>query len=94
MSAVAKAAGVLHVCDSTFATPVMTKPIELGADMTLQVRRAAGHARAQRQSGKDRQTDRQIAPGPSILFPFLSHFLSLLGRPCVRFFFVCFICGE
>lgn len=36
----AKAAGVLHVCDSTFATPVMTKPIELGADMTLQVRRA------------------------------------------------------
>eukprot|EP00903_Cladosiphon_okamuranus_P020046 g18413.t1 len=36
VSAVAKAAGVLHVCDSTFATPVMTKPIELGADMALQ----------------------------------------------------------
>lgn len=42
VSAVAKTAGVLHVCDSTFATPVMTKPIELGADMTLQVRRARG----------------------------------------------------
>eukprot|EP00752_Nemacystus_decipiens_P003070 g2845.t1 len=36
VSAVAKAAGILHVCDSTFATPIMTKPIELGADMTLQ----------------------------------------------------------
>ena len=37
MSAIAKAAGILHVCDSTFATPLMTRPIELGADMTLQV---------------------------------------------------------
>ncbi|CAN0420656.1 unnamed protein product, partial [Scytosiphon promiscuus] len=36
VSDVAKAAGILHVCDSTFATPVMTRPIELGADMTLQ----------------------------------------------------------
>ncbi|CAN0468002.1 unnamed protein product, partial [Hapterophycus canaliculatus] len=36
VSVVAKAAGVLHVCDSTFATPIMTRPIELGADMTLQ----------------------------------------------------------
>ncbi|CAM9169364.1 unnamed protein product [Pylaiella littoralis] len=36
VSKVAKDAGVPHVCDSTFATPIMTKPIELGADMTLQ----------------------------------------------------------
>mmetsp|Transcript_34807 Transcript_34807/g.42939 ORF Transcript_34807/g.42939 Transcript_34807/m.42939 type:complete len:412 (-) Transcript_34807:322-1557(-) len=26
---------ILHVCDSTFATPLMLKPLELGADMTL-----------------------------------------------------------
>lgn len=37
MSAVAKAAGIPHVCDSTFATPLMIKPLDLGADMTLQV---------------------------------------------------------
>lgn len=42
VSDVAKAAGVLHVCDSTFATPIMTRPIELGADMTLQVRIGVG----------------------------------------------------
>lgn len=36
MSAVSKAAGVLHVCDSTMATPLMVKPLQLGADMTLQ----------------------------------------------------------
>ncbi|CAM9808681.1 unnamed protein product, partial [Discosporangium mesarthrocarpum] len=36
VSAIAKGAGILHVCDSTFATPLMVKPIELGADMTLQ----------------------------------------------------------
>lgn len=34
----AKDAGIPHVCDATFATPLMTKPVELGADMTLQVR--------------------------------------------------------
>ena len=38
VSEVAKAAGIVHVCDSTFATPLMTRPIQLGADMTLQVR--------------------------------------------------------
>jgi hypothetical protein len=26
----------MHCCDATFATPLMVKPIELGADMTLQ----------------------------------------------------------
>ncbi|CAN0155222.1 unnamed protein product [Ascophyllum nodosum] len=36
VSEVAKAAGIVHVCDSTFATPLMTRPIQLGADMTLQ----------------------------------------------------------
>lgn len=35
ISDLAKKAGVLHVCDSTFATPLMMKPIDLGADMTL-----------------------------------------------------------
>ena len=36
VSKIAKAKGILHVCDATFATPIMCKPIELGADMTLQ----------------------------------------------------------
>lgn len=35
VSALAKESGILHVCDATFATPVMMKPLELGADMTL-----------------------------------------------------------
>ncbi|KAH8091588.1 cystathionine gamma-synthase [Aureococcus anophagefferens] len=35
LSAIAKAAGVLHVCDATFGTPLMLKPIELGCDMSL-----------------------------------------------------------
>lgn len=37
VSAIAKAAGIPHACDSTFATPIMMKPLELGADMTVQV---------------------------------------------------------
>ncbi|CAN0155286.1 unnamed protein product [Ascophyllum nodosum] len=36
VSKVAKAAGILHVCDATFATPIMMRPIQLGADMSLQ----------------------------------------------------------
>lgn len=37
ISKVSKANGqkIIHVCDSTFATPLMMKPIELGADLTL-----------------------------------------------------------
>lgn len=27
---------ILHVCDSTFATPIITRPIELGADIVVQ----------------------------------------------------------
>uniref|UniRef100_A0A0G4GE71 plant cystathionine gamma-synthase n=1 Tax=Chromera velia CCMP2878 TaxID=1169474 RepID=A0A0G4GE71_9ALVE len=36
ISALAKKHGLIHVCDSTFATPLMTKPLELGADMVIQ----------------------------------------------------------
>merc|ERR1712166_1004851 len=36
VSKIAKDAGVLHVCDSTFATPYINKPIEFGADLTIQ----------------------------------------------------------
>ena len=36
VSAVAKSRGVLHVVDSTFATPIITRPIELGADLVIQ----------------------------------------------------------
>ena len=35
ISKIAKEIGAVHVCDATFATPVMMKPIELGADITL-----------------------------------------------------------
>ncbi|KAJ1455218.1 Cys/Met metabolism PLP-dependent enzyme-domain-containing protein [Pelagophyceae sp. CCMP2097] len=35
VSAIAKAAGVPHCCDATFATPIMVKPIDLGCDMSL-----------------------------------------------------------
>jgi len=35
ISKIAKEIGAVHVCDATFATPVMLKPIELGADITL-----------------------------------------------------------
>jgi len=36
LSAIAKEHGILHVCDATFATPLMMTPITLGADMCLQ----------------------------------------------------------
>jgi cystathionine beta-lyase/cystathionine gamma-synthase len=36
LSKIAKAHGILHVCDSTFATPYICKPIEHGADLTIQ----------------------------------------------------------
>lgn len=36
VSAVSREAGILHVCDSTMATPLMVKPLQLGADITLQ----------------------------------------------------------
>uniref|UniRef100_A0A7S0TAJ6 plant cystathionine gamma-synthase n=1 Tax=Chrysocystis fragilis TaxID=1411660 RepID=A0A7S0TAJ6_9STRA len=35
ISAICKERGVLHVCDATFATPIMLRPVELGADMSL-----------------------------------------------------------
>jgi methionine-gamma-lyase len=35
VAAIAKAAGVLFAVDSTFATPVATRPIELGADFVV-----------------------------------------------------------
>lgn len=36
VSAVAKSRGIAHVVDSTFATPVIQRPIELGADLVIQ----------------------------------------------------------
>ena len=36
VSALAKSKGIVHVCDSTFATPVIQKPIELGCDLVIQ----------------------------------------------------------
>eukprot|EP00667_Euglena_gracilis_P010813 EG_transcript_11016 len=36
ISKVAKARGILHACDSTFATPYILRPLDLGADMTVQ----------------------------------------------------------
>jgi len=35
VSAIAKKHGILHVCDATFATPIMLKPLDLGCDMSL-----------------------------------------------------------
>ena len=35
ISAICKEHGILHVCDATFATPHMLRPIELGCDMSL-----------------------------------------------------------
>ncbi|KAJ8608388.1 hypothetical protein CTAYLR_008148 [Chrysophaeum taylorii] len=35
VSAIAQKHGILHVCDATFATPLMLKPIDLGCDMSL-----------------------------------------------------------
>jgi len=36
VSALAKRKGLLHVCDSTFATPVIQRPIEHGCDLVIQ----------------------------------------------------------
>jgi Cys/Met metabolism PLP-dependent enzyme len=38
VSAIAKKHGILHVCDSTFSTPIMVKPIAHGCDLVIQVR--------------------------------------------------------
>lgn len=35
VSDIAKKHNIKHCCDSTFATPLMLLPIELGCDMTL-----------------------------------------------------------
>merc|ERR1719326_2513948 len=36
VSALAKSRGLIHVCDSTFATPVIQRPVELGVDLVIQ----------------------------------------------------------
>lgn len=36
ISAIAKEHGCVHVCDSTFATPVMLRPLDHGCDMVIQ----------------------------------------------------------
>jgi len=36
VSELAKSHGIVHVCDSTFATPVIQRPIELGVDLVIQ----------------------------------------------------------
>jgi len=36
VSDICKAAGALHVCDSTFATPVICRPIDHGCDLVIQ----------------------------------------------------------
>merc|ERR1711998_449102 len=36
VSKIAKDHGVLHVCDATFATPYICRPLDHGADMTIQ----------------------------------------------------------
>jgi len=36
LSKIAKEHGAVHVCDSTFATPLMVKPLDWGADLTIQ----------------------------------------------------------
>lgn len=36
ISDIAKANGCIHVCDSTFATPIILRPLDHGADVTLQ----------------------------------------------------------
>ena len=36
VSKIAKEFGLVHVCDSTFATPVIFRPLDHGADITLQ----------------------------------------------------------
>lgn len=36
ISRIAQQCGALHVCDATFATPLITRPIEHGADIVIQ----------------------------------------------------------
>jgi len=36
ISAIAKEVGAVHVCDSTFATPVICRPLDHGADLVIQ----------------------------------------------------------
>merc|ERR1719326_1631840 len=36
VSSLAKSRGLLHVCDATFATPVIQRPIEFGCDLVIQ----------------------------------------------------------
>lgn len=36
ISEIAKSKGILHVCDSTFATPYIMRPIDHGVDLTIQ----------------------------------------------------------
>lgn len=36
ISEIAKANGILHVCDSTFATPYIMRPLDHGCDLTIQ----------------------------------------------------------
>lgn len=36
ISEIAKRHGILHVCDSTFATPYVCRPLDHGADLTIQ----------------------------------------------------------
>ncbi len=35
LTRIARAAGALSVCDNTFATPLLTRPLELGADVVM-----------------------------------------------------------
>ncbi len=39
ISDIAKRHGLLHVCDLTFATPLMIRPIDHGVDIVIQVRK-------------------------------------------------------
>ncbi len=39
ISDIAKRHGLLHACDSTFATPLMIRPLDHGADIVIQVRK-------------------------------------------------------
>lgn len=36
ISEIAKSKGILHVCDSTFATPILMRPLDHGVDLTIQ----------------------------------------------------------
>ncbi len=39
ISDMAKRHGLLHACDSTFATPLMIRPLDHGTDIVIQVRK-------------------------------------------------------